>query len=269
MDFSFSSGRFWTRLGNPNALGVRLLALATAFIALLSFAFDIVRLNSFTWAWLPANALGIVLSLAIVLPAVIIKRKRNVNQEQQPWFNITMSSLFFGLKNVSMLYVTPLFGIVDEGVPAIRFLGGLFLGFTLLVLFTNVAGNRLQRESKLAKLQEIETELLSYRNAALERLEVENREAALKAFKVLSPQLEALQVEVSNSKDIVTLASKVIDFIRLELRPFDESLTSEAKKLSRPIARNSGPRPEPEVRVNLSKSIRIWNSLVPLPLLFF
>jgi signal transduction histidine kinase len=235
---------------------------------MLSFAFDVVRLNNFTWAWIPANLLGLFVTLAIILPAVIIKQKRNVNQDQQPWFNIVISSLFFGLKNVSMLYVSPVFGIADEGVPAFRFIGGLLLGFTLLVLFTNVAGNRLQRESNLAKLQEIEAELLSFRNAALEQLEDENREAALKTFKVLSPQLENLQVAVKSSNDIVKLANKVINFIRLELRPFDESLTIEARNLSKPNP-TAVPRPEPEVKVNLAKSIRIWNSFVPLPLLFF
>jgi len=269
MDFSFSSRRFWTRLGNPNAIGLRLFLLALAFIAMLSFAFDVVRLGNFTWAWLPANALGVVISTSIVLPAVWIKRRNNVNEAQQPWFNIVVCSLFFGSKNLSMLYITPLFGIVDEGIPAYRFVGGLFLGTTLLVLFTNVAGNRLQRETNLAKLQEIEGELLSYRDAALEQLEDENREAALKTFKVLSPQLEDLQVAVKQSKDIVSLANKVINYIRLELRPFDESLTLEAKKLSKPNYPKVNYQSEPEISVNLSKSIRIWNSVVPLPLLFF
>ena len=269
MNFSFSSRRFWTRLGNPNAVGVRLFFLALAFISMLSFAFDVVRLNSFTWAWVPANALGVIVALVPLLPAVILKRKKNVNQAQQPWFNIVVSSLFFGIKNLSMLYITPLFGITDEGIPAYRFVGGLLLGSTLLVLFTNVAGNRLQRETNLAKLQEIESELLSFREAALEQLEDENREAALKTFKVLSPQLEELQVAVKQSKDIITLANRVIDFIRLDLRPFNESLTMEAKNLSNTNTSKAPLRPEPAIRVNLSKSIRIWNSFVPLPLLFF
>jgi hypothetical protein len=205
MDFSFSSRRFWTRLGNPNAIGLRLFLLALAFIAMLSFAFDVVRLGNFTWAWLPANALGVVISTSIVLPAVWIKRRNNVNEAQQPWFNIVVCSLFFGSKNLSMLYITPLFGIVDEGIPAYRFVGGLFLGATLLVLFTNVAGNRLQRETNLAKLQEIEGELLSYRDAALEQLEDENREAALKTFKVLSPQLETH----NNAVSIITMSERL------------------------------------------------------------
>jgi hypothetical protein len=85
----------------------------------------------------------------------------------------------------------------------------------------------------------------------------------------LSPQLEYLQVAVKQSKDIVSLANKVINYIRLELRPFDASLTLEAKKLSKPNSPKVYYQSEPEISVNLSKSIRIWNSVVPLPLLFF
>jgi hypothetical protein len=269
LNFSFSSRRFWARLGNHRALGVRLLAIAIAFIAMLSFAFDVVRLGNFTWLWLPANALGILVSLALTLPAIVMKRRVNTTQAQQPWFNIIVASLFFGFKNLSMLYISPMLGIADEGVPAFRFIGGLLLGATLLVLYTNVSGNRLQRQTNLAKLQEIEGELLSFREAALEELEDENREAALKAFKVLAPQLEDLQFAVKQSRDIVTLVNKVINFIRVDLRPFNEDLVAEAKNLSRPNSRNTTAPGEPETMVNLSKSLRIWNSFVPLPLLFF
>ena len=269
MNFSFSSRRFWTRLGNHKALGPRLLAIAIAFIALLSFAFDVVRLGNFTWLWLPANALGILVALALILPAILIKRRSNVTHAKQPWFNIIVASLFFGFKNLSMLYISPALGIADEGIPAYRFIGGLLLGATLLVLYTNVSGNRLERETNLAKLQEIESELLAFREVALDQLEDENREAALKAFKVLTPQLEDLQIAVKQSKDIVMLANKVIDFIRQDLRPFNQSLSIEAQNLSKPSSQNVAPRAEPEITVNLSKSIRIWNSFVPLPLLFF
>jgi signal transduction histidine kinase len=269
MNFSFSSRRFWTRLGNPNALGAGLFAFALAFIALLSFAFDVVRLGNYTWLWVPANALGVLIASILLLPAVVLKRRLNAAQTPQPWFNISISSLFFGIKNLSMLYVSPLFGISDQGDPAFRFIGGVFLGMSLLVLFTNVAGNRLQRESNLARLQAVEAELLSFREAALEELEDETREASLNTFSVLAPQLEKLQVAVKQSKDIVSLASQIIEFIRSELKPFDESLTQEALNLSKSPAAKPPDRVEPEIRVDLSKSLRIWNSFVPLPMVMF
>ena len=75
MDFSFSSRRFWARLGNPNALGAGFFAVALAFIALLSFAFDVVRLGNYTWLWVPANALGVIIASIFLAPALVLKRK--------------------------------------------------------------------------------------------------------------------------------------------------------------------------------------------------
>lgn len=266
MNFSFSARRFWTRLGNPNALGPRLFGVALAFIALLSFAYDVVRLGNFTLLWLPANVLGVIICSSAVLPLILLKRRSNAAKTSQPWFNIFVASLFFGIKNLSMLYVTPLFGITDEGDPAFRFVGGVFLGISILVLFTNVAGNRLQREANLAKLQAVQSELLSFRESAPEDLEGQTKEASLNTFKALSPQLEKIQVAVKESKDIVSLVNQVITFIRLELKPFSDTLTQEAKNLSKLPSPTAGARAEPEINVSLSRSIRIWNSFVPLPM---
>lgn len=59
----------------------------------------------------------------------------------------------FAFKNLLMIYVAPVFGIIDRADPASRFLGGLILGVSILTIFTNVVGSRLQRESSLAQLR--------------------------------------------------------------------------------------------------------------------
>lgn len=270
MNFSFASKRFLKRLGHHNALGGPLFVVASAFIVLLSFAFDAVRLGNYTWLWIPANGLAIAIALLPILPAVLIKRKKNVTQESQPRFNIIVSCLFFGIKNLSMIYITPLFGIVDDGLPGRRFIGGLIVGFVVLVLYTNVVGNRFERESGLVKLEEIESELLGFREVAYEQLEDESREAALKTVKALSPQIEELQTAVKESEDIVSLTKKLSNFITMELRPFSASLSNEAINLSRKAqTSDEAQRVEPEITVNLSKSIRLWNSLIPVPVLFY
>ncbi len=244
--------------------------MAFIFIVMLSFAFDAVRLGNYTWLWIPINILGAFIALTPLLPALLIKRRKNTAGKQQPWFNIIFCTLFFGLKNLAMLFITPLFGIVEDGIPAYRFIGGLITGFSVLALYANVAGNRLDREASLAKLRETEVDLLAFREAAFEQLEEENREAALKTLNVLSPQLEDLQKTVAESKDIVTLASKMKDFIRLELRPFSEKLSLEAVTLSRNSAAQDRHRDyEPMVMVNISKSIRVWNSLLPVPIVIY
>ena len=269
MNFSFSSKRFWNRLGHHNAMGGPLLGHALVFIAVLSFAFDAVRLSDYSWFWIPVNAIGVILGLIPMVPAIVIQRRRNTNQAKQPWFNIIFSSLFFGIKNLSTLYVAPLFGIEDSGEPHYRFIGGLIIGFSVLALYTNFVGNRLERETALVRLQETEQNLLSFRQAAFGKLEEQNREAALNAYKALSPQLNELREAVKESKDILTLASKLSDFIKSELRPFSAKLSMEAMELRRSAESSNEAIAEPEITVNLSKSIRVWNSVVPIPLVMF
>ena len=98
MNFSFSTTRFWTRLGNPNALGLRFFVVAVAFIALLSFAFDVVRLGNYTWLWVPANAVGVMIAAVLLTPFIVLKHRANTSSSSQPWFNIVIASLFFGIK---------------------------------------------------------------------------------------------------------------------------------------------------------------------------
>ena len=267
---AITSTRFWRRLGQHNVIGWPLLAVASIFIAILSFAFDAVRLKNITVLWIPANALSIALVLLVAIPVVMLKRRSNRGGQRQPLFNIVFSSLFFAFKNVSMLYIAPIFGIYDEGVPAVRFLGGIVLGFSVLVLFTNVVGSRLERESSMAKLRDTEVNLRSFREAAFEQLEEENQIAAAKAVSALTPQLEELKISVKQSQDIVSLAHKMSSFIKNELRPFSSELSNDAIKLT---AGDTSPEPrgeeEPEPKINLSRSIRVGITLLPIIVLHY
>jgi len=271
MNFTaITSTRFWRRLGQHNAIGWPLLAVASIFIAILSFAFDAVRLKNLTILWVPANALSISLVLLVAIPAVVIKRRLNPTGKRQAIFNIAFASLFFAFKNVSMLYVAPIFGIYDEGVPAVRFFGGIVLGFAVIVLFTNIVGSRLERESSMAKLRETEQNLRSFREAAFEQLEEENQIAAAKTVSALSPALEELQKVVNQSEDIVSLAHKMSDFIKNELRPFSAQLSNDAMNLSTEVSPNDGATlDEPEPLISLRKSLRVGIILLPIAVLHY
>ena len=267
---SITSTRFWRRLGQHNAIGLPLMALSIVFIALLSFTFDAVRLQNLTPLWIPANALSIGLVLAVGIPVLAYKRRINVNKDRQPVFNIVFMSVCFAAKNVSMLNIAPLFGIVDEGIPAIRFIGGLTLGMSVLILYTNIAGSRLERESSMAKLKETETELRAFREAAFDQLEEENQIAATKTINALAPQLEELQKSVKQSEDIVSLASKMANFIKHELRPFSSELSQDAITLgSNQSLASELQVKEPEAKLNLSSSIRLGISFLPIPFLSY
>jgi two-component sensor histidine kinase len=240
------------------------------FAALLSFAFDAVRLQNIDTIWIPINLCAIVIVLIFAVPAVLAKQKRNLNGKNQPFFNIAVLGLSFGFKNLLMIYVAGWFGVSDEANPYVRFIGGIFLGTAILIIFTNIVGSRLMREASLAELRVNESKLRAYRDAVINQLEEDSRLAATKTFDALSPQLEDLVRRAKQSQDILALVNKLISFIKNELKPFSVTLSREATNLSlRADVPSVSGDAEPEVRINASKLIRIWLSLIPVPFLFF
>lgn len=268
MKFSTArNNRFWKRLGHHKALSIPSFMLALAFTASLSFTFDAVRLSNFSWTWIPINLISVAGALLLIVPAVLLKAKRNVQGDNQPVFNLVIAGLYFGIKNVITLYITPLLGIPDEGVLFVRFFGGVVIGIAVLVIYTNIVGTRLERENSLNKLGEVESLLLDFREIAFDRLEEENLVAAQRAVKTLTPQIDELKRSVSQSKDIVSLANRLKAFIENDLRPLGSKLAEDAFQLSKlEPSKPSESAKEGELFVNISSSIRVWISFFPVPL---
>jgi len=267
---SLRTTRFWLRLGQPNTIGLPLFVVCLMFTALLSFAFDAVRLQNVNPVWIPINATAITIVLIFAVPAVLVKQKRNPTGKNQPIFNIAILTLSFAFKNLLMIYAAEAFGVPDDANPYVRIIGGVFLGLGILIVYTNVVGSRLMREASLAELRINESKLRAYREVAIFQLEEESRLAATKTFNTLSPQLEDLVRRAQQSQDILALVNKLISFIKNELKPFSVALSTEATNLSlRSDVTTVGGSKEPEVRINSAKLIRVWISLLPVPFLFF
>ncbi len=267
---SIGSTRYWTRLGLPNAIGFPLFFVSLIFTSLLSFAFDAVRLQNISLVWIPINITAIVWVLIFAVPVLIYKRKQNPHGANQPIFNSVFVSLCFGFKNLIMLNVAGMFGVDDPGDPGTRFIGGILLGFSILTIFTNVVGSRLQRESSVSKLRSSESELRFFRSNVVTNLFAESRQAAEKSISSLTPQLELLQSRVAQSKEIVTLIDRILLFLRNELKPFEDRLSKDAKQFfeNEGIDTNSAFQ-EPETKISTSNLVRVWITLLPIPFLFF
>lgn len=176
----------------------------------------------------------------------------------------------FAFKNLLMIYVAPVFGITDRADPASRFLGGLILGISVVIMFTNVVGSRLQRESSLAQLRLSESQLRACREVAEAQLGNESRLAAAKTLNALLPQLEKLHDVAEQSKDIVALVNKMLSFIENELRPFSSVLASEASNLTQSENTKVDQRyQEPAILIETTNLIRIWLTLLPIPFILF
>jgi hypothetical protein len=267
---SIGSTRYWIRLGQPDAIGFPLFFVALAFTTLLSFAFDAVRLQNISLVWIPINITAIACVLLFAVPILIYKRKRNTSRARQPIFNSVFMSLCFGFKNLIMLNITGLFGVDDSGDPTTRFVGGLFLGFSILTIFTNIVGSRLQREASVAQLRSSESGLRFFRENAVSNLFTESRLAAAKSISSLTPQLELLQNRVAQSQKIVTQINRIISFLRDELKPFEQILSKDADLLVRnKLNQPDTAMQEPDSKVMTFNLIRVWITVLPIPFLLF
>jgi signal transduction histidine kinase len=257
-------------LGQPNIIGHNLLFVSVIAVAVLSFAFDAVRLQNYSLMWIPLNISSAAIVLVIAIPALLFKRSINPSGRNQPIFNLLFAGFCMATKNYLILVGAPFFGIEDSGVPLFRFFGGFIIGIGILVLYANVVGTRIARVNSLRELQNIENELRQFREAAFEELEDENKIAARNASLSLTPQLEALMELVKNSKNLVESADRLSKFLAQEVKPFSARLSLEATKLS--SSRDSAAVPkvfEEEIRIEPSRAIRVWLAFLPIPFSFF
>lgn len=262
---NFTKTRFWIKLGQPNVIGHNLLFVAIIAVAILSFAFDAVRLKNYTFMWVPLNLAGAVIVLAIAIPVLNLKRSMNEEGRNQPIFNLTFAALCMGAKNYLILLLAPAFGIDDTGILYVRFIGGFMIGIGILVLYSNVVGTRIFRVNTLNELRSIEEELKKFRSAAFDELEDENRIAALNAAVSLAPQLENLKSLVKESKELVYYTDRVSTYIKEQIKPFGEILSISARQLAQNRDSDSIPESEEEIRIRPALIIRIWTSFVPIP----
>jgi two-component sensor histidine kinase len=262
---NFTKTRFWIKLGQPNVIGHNLLFVAIIAVAILSFAFDAVRLKNYTFMWVPLNLAGAVIVLAVAIPVLNLKRSMNEEGRNQPIFNLTFAALCMGAKNYLILLLAPAFGIDDTGILYVRFIGGFMIGIGILVLYSNVVGTRIFRVNTLNELRSIEEELKKFRSAAFDELEDENRIAALNATVSLAPQLENLKSLVKESKELVYYTDRVSTYIKEQIKPFGEILSISARQLAQNRDSDSIPESEEEIRIRPALIIRIWTSFVPIP----
>ena len=262
--------RFWSRLGQANTIGLAIFIVSLSFSATLSLAFDVVRLQNYSIAWIGINAISIAWVLVVGVPIILYKRKTNPHGKPQPIFNIAFMGLAFALKNTLMISVASVFGITDDGSPFVRFVGGIFLGLGVLIIFTNIVGSRIQRETALAKLRDSEYQLKAFREEAFAELEDESKIAVARTINALSPQLESLNQSAKLSQDNLQVIETMQAFIQNELKPFGSSLPTEIRIFSSTsnIPKNHRTK-DPDIRISPSGLIRVWITMLPLPFLYY
>lgn len=259
--------KLWQRIGLFEVWDKSLLAFAVCTTAFLSYAFDMVRLDNYSISWLPVNAISFAFAVLVVLVGVKIAKFTNLNERLRAPLNLLLASGAMGIKNVLTLYFCQFFGIEDSGSFFFRFIGGAAIGASILIIYGNFRGAKIERILILSELKEKEQTLRGFRDNLTELFADEQEEIIQKTTSELLPRLEVLKEKVGVDGAGIELAKEIERLLVEEVRPLSNSLADEARqlKISLPYAEGDDAS-RLDVRVDLAKSVRPISSGV---LVFF
>jgi two-component sensor histidine kinase len=249
--------KLWQRIGLFEVWDKSLLAFAISVTALLSYAFDMVRLDNYSLAWLPINALSFAFAIVIVISGVKIAKATNLERRFRAPLNIFLAAVAMGTKNVGTLHLCLVFGIEDPGSVFFRFLGGAAIGVSILLIYSNFRGSKIERMLIMSQLIEKEGVLRGFRNNVSTLFAEEQQEITKKTAAELLPRLQTLREKVELGATGSELAREFERLLVQDVKPLSASLADEAKKLKSSLPSTQAEKAKKlDVRVNLAKSIR-------------
>lgn len=249
--------KLWQRLGLFEVWDRSLLGFAICVTALLSYAFDAVRLDDYSLGWLPVNAISFSGALLLVIAALKIAKTINIEAQYRAYFNLCLASLAMGSKNLATLYLCEYFGISDSGSPLFRFIGGAAIGAAILLIYSNFRGAKIESQLVMAQLLDKERTLRGYRENITDTFADEQQQLIEKTRGEILPRLKEIQEKVELGRDGNSLAKDLIRMISQDVKPLSASLANEAFQLKMTLPSLTDIKPSKlDVRVNLAKSIR-------------
>lgn len=234
-----------------------MLVFAVSFTALLSYAFDAVRLNNYSLGWLPVNIISLSAAVLLVVLVVRLAQRFNLAAQSRAQLNLVLASVAMGTKNVATLLLCPVFGIEDSGSLFFRFIGGAAIGVSILLIYSNLRGAKIEHQLIMADLLQKENELIGYRENITDIFAEQEKEIAERTATALLPRLLAIQEKITLGQDGISLATDFEQMLTQDVKPLSSSLAEQANelKLALPVSKKIKPS-ELDVRINLAKSIK-------------
>ncbi len=253
--------RLWQRIGLLEIWDRTTLFLAIGIVAILSFAFDVVRLDNYSLGWIPVNAISLGIAIVIVVFGLRIAKSQNLALNERVFFNLTIASIAMGTKNVVTLMLCEFFGIQDSGSLPYRFFGGALIGVSFLILFSNLRGAKIERIAIQNRLLAKERALIDFRENITDIFANEQKALTDRTAVELLPRLLLLQEKVSLGKSGASITKELEQFLRNDVRPLSNSLAKEAASLQLAIPSNVELKPvDLKVRINLARTIRPFST---------
>lgn len=258
MNLSFlTNTRSWRRFGLTEIWNWGLFWFTASLVALLSYAFDAVRLNNYSLSWIPINLISFSISLGFSVVVVLIARSRKLMHPYMTIVNFFVAAVCMGIKNALTFMLCAPFGIEDQGNVWSRFLGGTVIGIAAFIVYGSVVAGRIDRVKSLGDLATKERALVGFRDNVTELFIEEEQELRERTRRELLPRFEALQQKVELGLDGKTLTSDLLNLLTKEVRPLSAEIARDAESLSRLIPQSlTESKRLPVVKVQLDKMVQ-------------
>ena len=236
------------------------------FFALVS---DPSRTQNYSPLWIVFWMVTTAETLLIIWMALELGLKKRLNRKPSVIANLTLGAFIGATANVTTGVLANLTGLDTETLWGIRALGGAFSFPLVFLLLNNLRGAVIERNENIAKLNEVENELIGYREGAMQTVLDVNESMRAKTTATLSAPLDSienlLQGQVKNSSRL-ELIEELRKVIADQLRPISRSLQESAEKLSSPSQKTVQP---PRAVSALPNRINLRNSMKLMPAILF
>ena len=241
------------------------------FVALVS---DPNRTQNYSPLWFVLWLITSVQTVSIIWLALKLGLRKRLNRKPSIIANLILGAVIGGSANLTTGVLAIAWGLDSEGLWAVRAIGGALSFPLMFILMNNLRGAVIERNANIAKLREIEDQLLGYRESAKQILQDALENMRSKTVASVTPSLDRIsellknQLAPENRTDLIDELKLVIS---TKVRPLSQSLQQEAEKLSVAPSRSvSSPSVKPKLpsTFGLRKSLKLMPAMVLIVLGF-
>lgn len=204
----------------------------TPFFALLTFLYDIVLTNNWSWWWAVTFTAGTTLQVGLVaiarktfLPALLKKPGAGI-------YAVIFAALITGTRNLLIAYLTVQLGLANNIDYVSRFLGGLFLGLGLLLFFVAIMGSRVQHGLVMNKLKQQQLSLMHQKMQSSNALQFENQKLLEQTQRALLPRIDEVKKLLGNAHARLDTVNELRALVADHVRPLSADLSRKSQQLS-------------------------------------
>jgi signal transduction histidine kinase len=231
------------------------------FYALLTFLYDVVLTDNWSWLWLVTFSAGTALQLAIFAIAKITLLPKLLSTRAAGIFALILAGILTAARNTFIGYLGSQLGLIDQTSYFARLIGGFFLGAGILLFYVEVMGSRVQHDMVANRLQQIKKLLLLQKETAEKVLKEENQKLLEQTQKTLLPRIDEIKNLLISNHTKLDSINELRTLVQQQVRPLSAELSTKSRKLAM-----AAPTDFPQkVRFQLlSQKVWLQQSLSPL-----